>query len=330
MKTNKRLPPWCAIGSILVLIALLSSSLASGQNNASRLMRSQPSGNLPLEEFSSEHAKIGFIDYPDDVFPNDAILAHPNIEYVYLRGGVIGGENNATLKSLRIDTSKLSRLTNLKYIEIVGYQLDSTAREIIYSQNLKGVTLVNCGIDDGVLDHSRVSQLSHLDLAFNQISDITHFESSTFPKLGYLNLARNQISHLSGLGELNQLTTLDLSNRYNMHDNWVLFNGEVVPLSGSYNRYNLSLHAQDIAKLASSEHLEVVQLEVPEHCEVYHLHKSIREVSRRRQRAMLRALCIYTFDANPIGVQEVSRTYVRLRKGLIRKVLYSKWDKECE
>jgi Leucine-rich repeat (LRR) protein len=292
-------------------------------------MKRLPDSTLPLSDASGS-SRMGIVDYNDAYFPNDSVLSNSDVEYLYVRGGVSQDSEKGSLLQLRIDSTRLSRFVNLKYIEFVGFDMDSSARYLLYRSNLIGLSMVNCGIENSFLQGSFVSHLVYLDLAFNAVSSLELFVPERFPELQYLNLSRNSMRSISGLSRLSQLRSIDLSNRYNLHDNWVLWGDDVTPFRDRFNQYDESLSSSELFTFVHLKSSSLLMLEVSNRCETLQWSSNRSRTFRKDLRRMLKEARFYVFNVDPMGVEILNPHYIRLRQGILRSILYSGLDNDCK
>ena len=123
------------------------------------------------------------------------------------------GADPATVTELRVinrgitDLSRLSSLTNLRFLELGG---NNMIRDISPLASLANLTFLGIGhnLISDVSPLTSLTNLSSLNLGTNRISDISPLTSLT--NLKSLNLAANRISDISPLASLTNLNSLDL------------------------------------------------------------------------------------------------------------------------
>jgi|GEM_PF-6873113 len=152
--------------------------------------------------------------YKDSVFPNGEILQFKNLVSLSIQGfSVWNFKTDTTIfPMLRIDSTKMRQLPNLRYLSICGFDFSNFPEELFILEQLKGMTLSVCKIKTLPPSISKLTELSYLELRINELVAFPE-ELTKLETLETLNLCNNKFTiippQIAGLKSLNHL---DLSN----------------------------------------------------------------------------------------------------------------------
>ncbi len=199
----------------------------------------EPSPRTDLFDYYKKKRNVAFINYVDGVFPNDSIMDHDQIEYIFLV--YEPKAPNAPLHSpkLCLNVSKLQKLPKLQCLEIVGYDLSCDMDSLFKVPNLRALSLNNCFLTDQEMALKDSSGLYYLDLSFNFLSDISIFSKDKFPQLRWLNLTRNNIRTLEGLSQLGAIRGIAIGNGESYIESYYGLTQGFVKTFEGYNTYDV-------------------------------------------------------------------------------------------
>ncbi len=251
----------------LLILALVSYSFGSfGQCESSKIMLRKPLPGAKYEKFKYDEKSVAIFQYTDTIFPNSEILRFKNLEYLYMSYSgkhlIAGSEDyyDHGIQLLHIDSMALGQLPQLKYLEIVGFDMSNTSIiPIISCKNLLGLTMNYCNLNDSHLAQINPSNLEHLDLSYNKMESISWYTKELFPSLCNLSIQSNFITTLRG-SDLSRIPQLVLG------DNNL---GQVRLISGDYfwpscgsNRAVFENSIEELALLLKSNKTKAIYVSI--------------------------------------------------------------------
>ncbi len=235
-------------------------------------MLNLPSSDLRSHAFDYNEERIAIYAYSDSVFPNDEVSKFQNIKYLFISfptGSI--SENNSTseyltINSVRVDTLALAKMKSLRYLEIVGVDINCSVGALLRNSNLIGLSLNCCKLFDSDIEDVKSTYCKFLDFSFNHISSSSAITILNNPALVYLSLSYNAITTLDA-NNLPCFKYLCLGKSYFGNNvsfanvsSWPSYNSESVLIDAEYQKIITMINNKKVSRVyISIERIAVLQ-----------------------------------------------------------------------
>lgn len=251
---------------IIFLLCLLFPLIAFAQKSeAEKALYRLPKYNKTLKNVlkAPEAADYVYIEnYSDSIFPNAEILQLKNVVHIFVKGKSLRTQKNEPEKSpqkIRIDTTALKQLTQLKYLEFSNFDFSTFPRELFAMQNIKGLAINSCMLKNIPAQIPALKNLVVLNLRLNEISSLpaTLAQMDSLRVLDLTNNAFTKIPEI--LTSLKHIEKINLANAVMMDPGII---SQDWPYNGSVNEFNFYERVEALKTVLSLPTLKTLYLQV--------------------------------------------------------------------
>ena len=250
---------------IYLLILLFPAFAFTQKSEAEKAMYRLPKYNKTLKNVLKEPEVADYVyieNYSDSVFPNTEILRLKNVAHIFVKGKSLRTKKDEPEKApqkIRIDTTALKQLPQLKYIEFSYFDFSTFPVELFAMKNLKGLAVNSCMLKNIPAEILLLKNLVVLNLRVNEISSLPA-SISQMDSLRVLDLSNNAFTKIPEiLTSLKRIEKINLANAVMMDPGLI---SQDWPYTGSVNKFNFYERVETLKTVLGLETLKTFYLQV--------------------------------------------------------------------